>query len=63
MREPSSLFRMAGFMSRRSTARSYKGTPAEYNAGFNRAIALGWLELHESGTFVKFTQAGADLFV
>ena len=40
-----------------------KGTPAEYAAGLDRAIALGWLELHESGTFVRFTQAGADLFV
>ena len=26
-----------------------------------RAIATRWLVLHESGTFVKFTQAGADL--
>jgi hypothetical protein len=25
-------------------------------------IEKGWLVLHESGTFVKFTQAGADLF-
>jgi hypothetical protein len=25
-------------------------------------IANGWLVLHESGTFVRFTQAGADLF-
>jgi hypothetical protein len=39
-----------------------KGTPAEYKAGLDRAIANGWLVLHESGTFVKFTQAGADLF-
>ena len=38
------------------------GTPAEYAAGLDRAIALGWLELHESGTFVRFTQGGADLF-
>ena len=22
----------------------------------------GWLVMHESGTFVRFTQAGADLF-
>ena len=22
----------------------------------------GWLDLHESGTFVRFTQTGADLF-
>ena len=39
-----------------------KGTPAEYAAGLDRAIELGWLELHDSGTFVKFTQTGADLF-
>jgi hypothetical protein len=39
-----------------------KGTPAEYKAGLDRAIANGWLVLHESGTFVGFTPAGADLF-
>jgi hypothetical protein len=39
-----------------------KGTPAEYKAGLALAIERGWLELHESGTYVKFTQAGADLF-
>jgi hypothetical protein len=38
------------------------GTPAEYKAGLNRATERGWLELHDSGTYVKFTQAGADLF-
>jgi hypothetical protein len=38
-----------------------KGTPAEYSAGLDRA-ARGWLELHESGTYVKFTAAGPDLF-
>ena len=38
------------------------GTPNEYRAGIERAIAKGWLWLHESGTYVKFTQAGADLF-
>jgi len=27
------------------------------------AIERGWLELHDSGTFVRFTQSGADLFV
>jgi hypothetical protein len=27
-----------------------------------RAIALGWLWQHESGTYVKFTNAGAALF-
>ena len=39
-----------------------KATPGEYKAGLDRAIEKGWLELHESGTFVRFTQAGADLF-
>ena len=33
-----------------------KGTPAEYRAGLDRAIANGWLWPHESGTFVKFTE-------
>jgi hypothetical protein len=37
-------------------------TPAEYQAGLNLAIERGWLVLHESGTFVKLTQDGADLF-
>jgi hypothetical protein len=39
-----------------------KGTPAEYKAGLEHAIANGWLWLHESGTFVKFTEAGAAVF-
>ena len=26
------------------------------------AIERGWLENHDTGTFVKFTAAGADLF-
>jgi hypothetical protein len=39
-----------------------KGTPAEYKAGLLRAIEKGWLVLHESGTFVKLTPAGAALF-
>ena len=39
-----------------------KATPAEYKAGLDRAIERGWLGLHESGTFVRFTQSGADLF-
>jgi hypothetical protein len=29
-----------------------KGTPAEYKAGLERALAKGWLVLHESGTYV-----------
>jgi hypothetical protein len=38
------------------------GTPAEYGAGLNYAILQGWLWKHESGTYVKFTRAGAELF-
>jgi hypothetical protein len=38
------------------------GSPAEYGAGLELAIARGWLWLHESGIYVKFTPAGADLF-
>jgi hypothetical protein len=40
----------------------HKGSPAEYKAGLDLAIARGWVWLHESGTYVKFTQAGAVLF-
>jgi hypothetical protein len=39
------------------------GTPAEYRAGLDRAIIKGWLWRHESGGYVKFTPAGAELFV
>ncbi len=39
-----------------------KGTPAQYLAGLKRAVERGWIVLHESGTFIRFTQAGADLF-
>jgi len=38
------------------------GTPAEYRAGIERAVAKGWLWQHESGVYVKFTPAGAELF-
>ena len=39
-----------------------KGSPAEYTAGLELAISRGWLKLHESGTFVRLTQTGADMF-
>jgi hypothetical protein len=39
-----------------------KGTPTEYAAGFDRAISRGWLDMHESGTFARFSPAGAELF-
>ncbi len=38
------------------------GTPDEYKAGLDRAIANSWLWLHESGTYVKFTDKGTALF-
>ena len=38
------------------------GTPDQYRAALARAIALGWLLRHESGTYVKFTPAGAEMF-
>ena len=39
-----------------------KGTPAEYKAGLDLCIAKGWLWLHESGTYVMLTEAGAAMF-
>ena len=38
------------------------GNGDDFRAGIERAIALGWLLLHESGTYVKFTDSGAALF-
>ena len=38
------------------------GLPAEYGAGLKRAIEHGSLWLRESGTYVKFTPIGAELF-
>jgi hypothetical protein len=40
----------------------HKATPAEYSAGLKLVIERGWLAMNESGTYVKFTQAGAELF-
>jgi len=40
-----------------------KGTPDQYKAGIKHAVERGWIVMHESGTFMRFTQAGADLFV
>jgi hypothetical protein len=39
-----------------------RATPAEYSAGLKLAIERGWLVQQESGTYVEFTQSGADLF-
>jgi hypothetical protein len=38
------------------------GTPAEHSAALAHTVAKGWLWKHESGTYVKFTPAGAELF-
>jgi hypothetical protein len=40
----------------------FKGSPAEYGAGMRLALERGWLWMHQSGTYVKFTDAGAALF-
>ncbi|MBR1192059.1 hypothetical protein JQ634_03825 [Bradyrhizobium sp. AUGA SZCCT0240] len=37
-------------------------SPTEYKAGLDLAVKRGWLLLHESCTYVKFTPAGAELF-
>ena len=38
------------------------GSGDDFRAGIERAVALGWLWLHESGTYVRFTDVGAALF-
>ena len=38
------------------------GNGDDFRAGIERAIALGWLWRHESGTYMKFTDSGAALF-
>jgi hypothetical protein len=40
----------------------HKASPAEYKAGLDLAVMRGWLTLDRSGTFVKFTSTGAELF-
>jgi hypothetical protein len=37
------------------------GRHAEYSPGLAYTVAKGWLWKHESGTYVKFTPAGAEL--
>jgi len=38
------------------------GTPDQFRAALARTIALGWLVRHESGSYVKFTPPGAEMF-
>jgi hypothetical protein len=49
-------------ISRRSTGLSCLATrarPGSTSAGLELAVTRGWLELHESGTYVRFTTTGA----
>ncbi|MCK1534654.1 MULTISPECIES: hypothetical protein [unclassified Bradyrhizobium] len=34
---------------------------AEFGAGIRHAVEKGWLELHESGTYVRLLTTGGDL--
>jgi hypothetical protein len=38
------------------------GKPAEYGDGLKLAIERGLLWKHESGTYVRFTQLGSEMF-
>ncbi|CUT15804.1 hypothetical protein BF49_6884 [Bradyrhizobium sp.] len=38
-----------------------KGSGTEFGAGIRCAIEKGWLELHESGTYVRLLTPGEDL--
>jgi hypothetical protein len=46
----------------RSRQSRFDRPPVEYAAGLKLALDRGWIEMQESGTYVKFTQAGAKLF-
>jgi hypothetical protein len=46
----------------RADAVRAQGDAGGVQAGLDLAITRGWLTIDRSGTFVKFTQAGADLF-
>ena len=37
-------------------------TAEQFRAGIQRAVDKGWMVRHESGTYVKFTPSGAELF-
>jgi hypothetical protein len=38
-----------------------KGSGREFGAGIRCAVEKGWLELHESGTYVRLLTPGQDL--
>jgi len=37
-------------------------TPDQYRAALASAVVHGWLLRHESGTYLKFTTGGAEMF-
>ena len=37
-----------------------RGSSAEYAAGLALTLERGWLELHDSGTFVRFTGSTSE---
>jgi hypothetical protein len=41
----------------------FRWHPGRIPPGIERVISKGWLWRHESGVYVKFTPAGAELFV
>lgn len=40
---------------------THRGKGREFGAGLKFAVERGWLELHESGTYVRLKKAGEDL--
>jgi hypothetical protein len=38
------------------------GTAEQFRAGIHRTVDKGWMVRHESGTYVKFTPSGAEMF-
>jgi hypothetical protein len=38
-----------------------KGNGSEFGAGIRHAVEKGWIELHESGTFLRLLTPGDDL--
>jgi len=40
---------------------TFEASGAEFGAGIRCAVEKGWLELHESGTYVRLLTPGQDL--
>ncbi|OAF11762.1 hypothetical protein AYJ54_07840 [Bradyrhizobium centrolobii] len=40
---------------------TWKASGPEFGAGIKLAVDRGWLELHESGTYVRLLKPGEDL--